>query len=97
MTCYGPKYFPFILNLTLYSNILIHIHFFDYYYSDQLDPREGELDVCLEECLVCSEQKRETLFQPCGHVACCLNCAPRVKRCLICREPVLSNTKVGSK
>lgn len=61
---------------------------------DQLDPREGELDVCLEECLVCSEQKRETLFQPCGHVACCLNCAPRVKRCLICREPVLSNTKI---
>lgn len=62
--------------------------------TDQLEPREGDVDLCLEECLVCSDHKRETLFQPCGHVACCFSCAPRVKKCLICREPVLSYTKI---
>ncbi|XP_073986784.1 E3 ubiquitin-protein ligase MIB1-like [Rhodnius prolixus] len=61
---------------------------------DQLDPRKGDVDLCLEECLVCSDHKRETLFQPCGHVACCSTCAPRVKRCLICRESVLSTAKI---
>ncbi|CAL7934980.1 unnamed protein product [Xylocopa violacea] len=48
----------------------------------------------IDECLVCSDGKREMLFSPCGHVACCNVCAPRVKKCLICRENVLSRTKI---
>lgn len=48
----------------------------------------------LDECLLCSEQKRDTLFKPCGHVCCCETCAPRVKKCLICRESVSAKEKV---
>ncbi|XP_018046771.1 PREDICTED: E3 ubiquitin-protein ligase MIB1 [Atta colombica] len=48
----------------------------------------------IDECLVCSDGKREMLFSPCGHVACCNACAPRVKKCLICRENVLSRVKI---
>ncbi|TGZ47460.1 E3 ubiquitin-protein ligase MIB1 [Temnothorax longispinosus] len=48
----------------------------------------------IDECLVCSDGKREMLFGPCGHVACCNACAPRVKKCLICRENVLSRVKI---
>ncbi|XP_076623581.1 E3 ubiquitin-protein ligase mind bomb 1 isoform X1 [Colletes latitarsis] len=48
----------------------------------------------IDECLVCSDGKREMLFSPCGHVACCNTCAPRVKKCLICRENVLSRMKI---
>ncbi|XP_076762886.1 E3 ubiquitin-protein ligase MIB1-like isoform X2 [Xylocopa sonorina] len=48
----------------------------------------------IDECLVCSDGKREMLFSPCGHVTCCNVCAPRVKKCLICRENVLSRTKI---
>ncbi|EFN73052.1 E3 ubiquitin-protein ligase MIB1 [Camponotus floridanus] len=48
----------------------------------------------IDECLVCSDGKREMLFTPCGHVACCNACAPRVKKCLICRENVLSRVKI---
>ncbi|KZC13914.1 PREDICTED: E3 ubiquitin-protein ligase MIB1-like [Dufourea novaeangliae] len=48
----------------------------------------------IDECLVCSDGKREMLFNPCGHVACCNTCAPRVKKCLICRENVLSRMKI---
>ena len=48
----------------------------------------------LEECMVCSDQKRDTLFGPCGHICTCSLCSPRVKKCLMCKEPVQSRTKV---
>ncbi|XP_074027203.1 E3 ubiquitin-protein ligase MIB1 isoform X2 [Leptinotarsa decemlineata] len=48
----------------------------------------------LEECLVCSDAKRDMIFQPCGHVMCCSACAPRVKKCLICRESVITRVKI---
>lgn len=49
----------------------------------------------LEECMVCSDMKRDTLFGPCGHIATCSLCSPRVKKCLICKEQVQSRTKVA--
>lgn len=48
----------------------------------------------IDECLVCSDGKREILFSPCGHVTCCNACAPRVKKCLICRDNVFLRMKV---
>ncbi|KAK0083730.1 hypothetical protein PV325_008328 [Microctonus aethiopoides] len=48
----------------------------------------------IDECLVCSDGKREMLFSPCGHVTCCNVCAPRVKKCLICRANVVSRSKI---
>ena len=48
----------------------------------------------LEECMVCSDMKRDTLFGPCGHIATCSLCSPRVKKCLMCKEQVQSRTKV---
>lgn len=47
-----------------------------------------------DECLVCSDAKRDTVFKPCGHVCCCEACASRVKKCLICREAVNSREKI---
>ncbi|KAL9702341.1 hypothetical protein quinque_005859 [Culex quinquefasciatus] len=49
----------------------------------------------LDECLLCSDQKRDTVFKPCGHVVCCDNCGPRIKKCLICRESVSEREKIG--
>lgn len=48
----------------------------------------------LDECLVCSDQKRNTLFLPCAHVAVCFECGERVKKCLICKEYVDDRKKV---
>ncbi|XP_063237015.1 E3 ubiquitin-protein ligase MIB1 isoform X2 [Bacillus rossius redtenbacheri] len=67
--------------------------------SNQIEPRrpDGQSSddlVTLDECLVCSDLKRDTLFKPCGHVACCSACSPRVKKCLICREPVVGRVKI---
>ena len=47
-----------------------------------------------DECLLCSEQKRDTVFKPCGHVVACEACGSRIKKCLICRETVSSREKV---
>lgn len=47
-----------------------------------------------EDCMVCSDTKRDTLFGPCGHVATCSLCSPRVKKCLMCKEAVQSRTKI---
>ncbi|XP_055613613.1 E3 ubiquitin-protein ligase mind-bomb [Uranotaenia lowii] len=49
----------------------------------------------LDECLLCSDQKRDTIFKPCGHVVCCENCGPRIKKCLICRKSVSEREKIG--
>lgn len=48
----------------------------------------------LDECLLCSDKKRDTVFKPCGHVCCCESCATRVKKCLICRETVNAKDKI---
>ena len=64
-------------------------------YSHDIEPVSSSATI--DECLVCSDGKREVLFGPCGHVACCNACAPRVKKCLICRENVMSRGKVINK
>lgn len=50
-----------------------------------------------DECLLCSEQKRDTVFKPCGHVVACEACGSRIKKCLICRESVSSREKVRTR
>lgn len=52
-------------------------------------------DPTADECLVCSDAKRDTLFRPCGHICCCNVCAARVKKCLECRACVTSRQRVG--
>ena len=48
----------------------------------------------LIECTVCSDNKRDTLFGPCGHIIACSICATRMKKCLICKEMIQTRTKV---
>lgn len=57
------------------------------------DSMQSDQDT-LEECMVCSDMKRDTLFGPCGHIATCSLCSPRVKKCLMCKEPVQARTKI---
>lgn len=68
-----------------------------FHLSGQVGSRSPSLssnNETLEECMVCSDMKRDTLFGPCGHIATCSLCSPRVKKCLICKEQVQSRTKV---
>ena len=53
-------------------------------------------DKCLDECMVCSDQNRDVLFLPCGHITVCHQCSARVKKCLLCKEFVDDRKKVQS-
>ncbi|XP_068621070.1 E3 ubiquitin-protein ligase MIB1 isoform X2 [Battus philenor] len=63
------------------------------------EPPGGEpaptADPTADECLVCSDAKRDTMFRPCGHICCCNVCAARVKKCLTCRAVVSGRQRVG--
>lgn len=43
-------------------------------------------------CTICTEQPKNSFFQPCGHCATCYRCALRIKErspeCPICRQPI---------
>ncbi len=43
----------------------------------------------LNECMICSENKRDVIFKPCNHIVSCFLCANRCKKCLICKEAIL--------
>lgn len=43
-----------------------------------------------EECLICYDAAKETVFNPCGHFYTCHACSTRCKTCPICRHPVIS-------
>ena len=47
-----------------------------------------------KDCMVCSDQARDMLFTPCGHIVTCSNCALRVKKCLICKVKFHKNDKL---
>ena len=57
--------------------------------DDDEEEEEG-----LTECMVCSDNDRDTVFGPCGHIVTCSICASRVKKCLLCKEPVLTRNTV---
>ena len=80
---------------------LVYVGHFDFtasiYSSSSVQNLSAGLNLdqdSLEECMVCSDMKRDTLFGACGHIATCSLCSPRVKKCLMCKEPVQSRTKV---
>lgn len=44
-------------------------------------------------CVICVEEKVSIVFLPCGHLTCCEECAPAMRRCPICREFVRGTVK----
>lgn len=44
-------------------------------------------------CIICEERKKESVFVPCGHKSCCLECGEdafkRFKKCPVCNEEAL--------
>ena len=58
---------------------------------------DNEEENSLEECMVCSDNKRDVLFKPCNHIAACSSCATRCKKCLICKMFFDLSTKIFKK
>lgn len=97
--CYALTAFLLLHFISLYIsvNVCLLSPTYSLALSGQVGSRSPSLNSnneTLEECMVCSDMKRDTLFGPCGHIATCSLCSPRVKKCLICKEQVQSRTKV---
>lgn len=54
----------------------------------------NQTDIRRKYLLTIEFQLLPNILQPCGHVCVCDTCAPRVKKCLICRETVSSREKI---
>lgn len=45
-------------------------------------------DIEQEECLICYDAPKESVFSPCGHFYTCTSCGIKCKTCPICRQRV---------
>ena len=41
-----------------------------------------------EECLLCYDAPKQSIFSPCGHFYTCTSCSIKCNKCPICRQPV---------
>ncbi len=41
-------------------------------------------------CKICADREVGVVFVPCGHFACCVNCAPSFSDCPVCRTRIQS-------
>ena len=44
-------------------------------------------------CKVCMDAEVSMVFIPCGHLICCVVCAPSLKDCPMCRQPIQRSVK----
>uniref|UniRef100_A0A8W8JLJ2 RING-type domain-containing protein n=1 Tax=Magallana gigas TaxID=29159 RepID=A0A8W8JLJ2_MAGGI len=63
--------------------------------SDELSSLKQENTSLKDQilCKICMEKNVSIAFLPCGHLACCEDCAPAMRKCPICREFVRGTVK----
>ncbi|XP_076078107.1 baculoviral IAP repeat-containing protein 7-like [Mytilus galloprovincialis] len=44
-------------------------------------------------CKICLENEVGIVFLPCGHLCCCVQCAPAVQQCPVCRAQIRGNVR----
>lgn len=42
------------------------------------------------ECCICFENEKNSVFIPCGHYYCCMSCSKQIKKCPICRNSIFN-------
>jgi hypothetical protein len=82
------------MNISLWKKNLPYLFSREYNRQHNNNPNLLESGSSSMECLVCSDNKRDTMFQPCSHIVTCHSCANRVKKCLLCKENVQTRIKV---
>ena len=56
--------------------------------------KNQQQEIIFEECIICSDSKRDTLLKPCNHILSCYQCSSRCKKCLICKEAIKERIKI---
>lgn len=42
-----------------------------------------------DECIVCMDQVKDTIFYPCGHFMVCKTCTTQITKCPTCRSTII--------
>ncbi|KAM3910860.1 E3 ubiquitin-protein ligase LRSAM1 isoform 1-T2 [Leptodactylus fuscus] len=48
----------------------------------------------ISECVVCMELEAQSIFLPCGHVCCCINCGDALQTCPLCRRDISQRIRI---
>ena len=64
---------------------------YNFYFSDleQENRRLKEARICK----ICMDNEVGVVFLPCGHLISCVNCAPSLKYCPMCRQSIDGKVK----
>ncbi len=46
------------------------------------------------QCKVCWEEDSQAAFVPCGHAATCWKCSAKVRKCPVCRAPIIERIRI---
>ncbi|XP_053389940.1 baculoviral IAP repeat-containing protein 7-like [Mercenaria mercenaria] len=65
--------------------------------SIELDPKDlqEENSRLIDQltCKICMDKESNVVFIPCGHMVSCETCAPHIRKCAICRQPIKGRVK----
>lgn len=56
--------------------------------SEAKDPEQVSETNSRSLCKICYEKEIGVVFLPCGHVVACVDCAPALSTCAVCRKPL---------
>jgi len=87
------------LEMNVYVNKIVEDRYAKIFGENSvLPPIESQKEETENPCVVCMSFQKDTAFSPCGHLACCNDCAEHVKteqqKCCICRKRVESVLKI---
>jgi len=55
----------------------------------------GKMYENMNECVVCMDDTRQSIFMNCGHLVCCNNCSTQFKNCPMCRSKIVETILVS--
>ncbi|XP_069503307.1 putative E3 ubiquitin-protein ligase UNKL [Ambystoma mexicanum] len=87
----SPK-FPYMKNYADIEKLsLPKLHSLQSQLLSELETIDGVvLQLHSKKCVVCQEQDRSIVMQPCQHFVLCKNCAPSKPECPYCKEKIIS-------
>ena len=64
--------------------------------DDDEESEEEEEEQDTSQCAICFTNKKNTVFLPCRHLACCYDCSRHqtITECVICRTPIQDRMQI---
>lgn len=68
---------------------------YSFFFAEEMELAENVLRIEeSDRCKICHKKKADVVFNPCGHLAACSECATTARRCTLCKEKIQECIKV---